>query len=423
MIGKEIHDLAKELFPLNRSITGDGVRQTLKILKDIVPELSINEVNSGTKVFDWVVPEEWRVNEAYIIDPEGNKICDYKQNNLHLLGYSISVNEVLTLEELNKNLYSIPDLPNAIPYMTSYYSKNWGFCIADNEKVALKEGNYHVFIDAEHFKGSLTYGEIILEGRTDEEIFLSTYICHPSMANNELSGPTVTIFLAKWLKSLKERRHTYRIIFVPETIGSITYLSKNIERMKKNIVAGFNINCVGDDRTYSFMPSRNGNTLADNVARHVLKHTFPDYIEYDWGKRGSDERQYCAPGVDLPVTSIYRSKDGAYPEYHTSLDDLENVVTPEGLQGGYEITRLCLELLENNYYPEVTCYGEPNLGSRGLYPSLSSRGIEREVWLLLDFITWSDGKLSLFEIADKCKVPVWEIYEISKKLIKNGLIR
>ena len=423
MIGQDIHDLAKKLFPLNRSITGDGVRQTLKVLKDIVPELSINEVKSGTKVFDWVVPEEWKVNEAYIIDPDGNKICDFKKNNLHLLGYSISIDKVLTLEELSKNLYSITDLPDAIPYMTSYYSKNWGFCIADNEKEALKDGNYRVVIDAEHFEGSLTYGEIILEGKTDEEIFLSTYICHPSMANNELSGPTVTIFLAKWLKSLKERKHTYRIIFIPETIGSITYLSRNIKEMKKNIVAGFNINCVGDDRTYSFMPSRNGNTLADNVARHVLKHTFPDYIEYDWGRRASDERQYCAPGVDLPVTSIYRSKDGAYPEYHTSLDDLENVVTPKGLQGGYEITRLCIELLENNYYPEVTCYGEPNLGSRGLYPLISDGGIEREVWLLLDFITWSDGKLSLFEVADKCKVPVWEIYEISKKLLKKGLIR
>lgn len=421
MIGKQIHDLAKLLYPLNRSITGEGVRQTLKILKEMVPELEIKEVQTGTKVFDWTVPKEWKVNEAFLIDPDGNKICDFEDNNLHLIGYSTAIRDKISLRELQSHLYSVEELPDAVPYVTSYYSDNWGFCIAQNQRDKLKEGEYEIVIDTEHFDGSLTYGEILLKGATKQEIFISTYICHPSMANNELSGPTVTIFLAQWLKNLN-RNYSYRIIFIPETIGSLTYLSINLDEMKKQIFAGFNINCVGDERTYSFMASKQGNTLSDRVARHVLKHVYPNYETYSWSKRGSDERQYCSPGIDLPVTSMYRSKDSTYPEYHTSLDDLENVVTPNGLQGGYEIHRLALELLEMNYYPKVQCLGEPNLGSRGLYPTVSDRNVVNQVSTILDFITWSDGSHSLLDIAEKCDLPAWELYDMSQKLKENGLI-
>lgn len=425
MIGKQIHELASYLFPLNRSITGDGVRQTLRSLKEIVPELEIREVKTGTKVFDWTVPKEWKVNEAFIIDPDGKKFCDFKDNNLHLIGYSAFFKNKISLDELQPNLYSLEELPEAIPYITSYYSDNWGFCISQKQRDKLKKGMYEVVIDTEHFEGSLTYGEILLEGKSKKEIFISTYVCHPSMANNELSGPTVTIFLAKWLKSL-DRNYSYRIIFIPETIGSLTYLSLNLAQMKEQIIAGFNINCVGDDRTYSFMASKKGDTLPDKVARHVLKHIYPAYETYDWSNRGSDERQYCSPGIDLPVTSIYRSKDSTYPEYHTSLDDLENVVTPEGLEGGYEVHRLALEILEKNYFPKVQCLGEPNLGSRGLYPTISDRNVtdtNNRVPTILDFITWSDGSHSLLDIADKCDLPIWELYDISKKLKDGGLIK
>ena len=291
------------------------------------------------------LPEEWHVNEAYIIDPEGKKICDFSKNNLHLVGYSSPFRGKMQLNDLQKYLHSLPDQPNAIPYITSYYERKWGFCLTQKQRDDLIEGQYEVMIDSKIFKGQLNYGELILPGKSEKEVFLSTYICHPSMANNELSGPTVLTFLAKWLSELKNRNYTFRLIFIPETIGSISYLSKNLEYLKK-VIAGFNISCVGDERSYSYLPSRNGNTISDKVAKHVLKWTDPNYKIYSWLDRGSDERQYCAPGVDLPIASILRTKYGEYPEYHTSLDNLDEVVTPKGLDGGYWILRRAIEALK-----------------------------------------------------------------------------
>ena len=422
MIGNKMHGLAEKLFPISRSLTGNGVRETLSILNEYIKDLVLFEVPSGTQVLDWVVPKEWSIVSGHILTPSGRKICDFNENNLHIVGYSIPVDDSISLVELDKHLYSLPDQPDAIPYVTSYYAERWGFCLTHKQRMLLEEGTYKVEIDSCLFDGHLTYGELIIKGDTDKEVLISTYVCHPSMANNELSGPVVVTYLAKWLQALQSRKYTYRIIFIPETIGSITYLSKNINQMKEKVIAGFNVSCVGDNRSYSYLPSRNEKTLSDKVAKHILKWTDSDYVTYSWSERGSDERQYCAPGVDLPIASIMRTKYGRYPEYHTSLDDLINVVTPDGLEGGYEVLRLSIEAIENNCYPQVTVLGEPQLGKRGLYPTISEKKSNSETRLLINLITWSDGNHSLLEIAEKCNVPIWELYQLIKKLQTHNLL-
>ncbi len=421
MIGIEIHNFARQLWKLNRSITGEGVRETLLKIADHLPELIVQSVPSDTKVFDWTVPKEWRVREAYIITPDGKKICDFSKNNLHLLGYSVPFEGSLKLNELKKQLYTLPEQPNAIPYVTSYYKKRWGFCLSQNEFDSLEEGNYKIKIDSELFNGKLNYGELIIPGKSQKEVFLSTYICHPSMANNELSGPTVLTFLAKWINNLKEKEYTYRIIFIPETIGSITYLSINHKEMKKNIFAGFNVSCIGDERAYSYLPSRNGKTISDEVAKHVLNWIDPNFKKYTWLDRGSDERQYCAPGIDLPIASILRTKWLEYPEYHTSLDNLEDVVTPKGLDGGYWALRKSLELIERNKKFKVTVLGEPQMSKRNLYPTLSTKNINNKKHMM-DLISMCDGNTSLLKIANTLNVPAWDLYEIVDKLKYYNLI-
>jgi len=420
-LGQEMLDFAKSLFPICRSITGDGVRKTLKQIKDIIPEMEINEVPSGTRVFDWTIPKEWNINDAYIIDPNGDKIVDFKNNNLHVVGYSVSVDQEISLEELQNHLYSLPDQKNAIPYITSYYQERWGFCLTENQRKQLENGIYKVKIDSTLKEGNLTYGEVILPGETKQEIFISTYICHPSMANNELSGPVVTAFLLKWLKTLGKRKYTYRVIFIPETIGSITYLSQHLDEMKRNIFAGFNVTCIGDDRAYSFLPSRNENTISDRVAKHVLGHVAPDYVTYSFLDRGSDERQYNSPGVDLPIASIMRTKYGQYPEYHTSLDNFD-VVTSIGLFGGYEAIRKALDILENNEKLKATVYCEPQLGKRGLYPTLSTKKANSNVKDMMNLIAYCDGDNDLLSIAEIIKVPAWELFPVVEQLKSHDLL-
>ena len=427
MIGDEIHQFAKRLWPLNRSITGDGVRKTLRQIQTHLPELHMVEVKSGTTVLDWVVPKEWKIRDAFIETPSGERICKFKNNNLHVVGYSVPVDRYMSLDELQEYLYSLPEQPDAIPYVTSYYEERFGFCISDHQRKTLQEGQYRVVIDSELFDGSLTYGELVIPGSNDDEVFISTYICHPSMANNELSGPTVTTYLGRWLKSLRQRRFTYRIVFIPETIGSITYLSKNLKHLKEKVICGFNVSCIGDERSYSYLPTRkavegDGTTLADNIAQHVLRYTDENFMKYSWDDRGSDERQYCAPHVNLPVVSIMRTKYGEYPEYHTSLDNLEDVVTPKGLEGGYTVMIRALQAVEAHYYPIATVIGEPQLGKRGLYPNLSTRESGRQVHTMMNLLTWSDGKNSLIEIADICNVPIWDLMPIVKTLTDHKLL-
>jgi len=418
-IGKEMYDWATDLFPINRSLTGDGVRQTLQYIKNIVPELEVNEVPSGAKCFDWKIPQEWNCNDGYIIDPDGNKICDFKTNNLHIVGYSTPIDSEIELEELIEHLYYLEEQPTAIPYITSYYSPRWGFCLSFNEFQKLKKGTYKVKINSELKDGNLTYGEIKLKGESEKEIFLSTYVCHPSMANNELSGPVVTTALVNFIKSLEGRKYSYRIVFIPETIGSITYISRNIDDMKKNIIAGFNITTIGDDRSYSYIPTRYGNTLSDKVSKHVLQDI--DYVEYSFLDRGSDERQYCSPGVDLPIATICRTKYGVYPEYHTSLDDL-TVISPSGLYGGYEKIKKAIELLEKNNYYKVNVLCEPQLGKRGLYPTISTKTSTDIVRTMMDFIAYADGNNDLIDIANIIGVQAGELFDIVDKMKAAKLI-
>ena len=418
-IEQEMYDWAVDLFPINRSLTGDGVRKTLNYIKDIIPEMNIFEVPSGTKCFDWIIPKEWNCDDGYIIDPDGNKICDFKNNNLHVVGYSTPIDKEINYEELVEHLYHIEDQPTAIPYITSYYSERWGFCLSFNAFQKLKKGTYKVKISSELKDGNLTYGEVKLKGESEKEIFLSTYVCHPSMANNELSGPVVTTALVNFVKLIKNRKYSYRIVFIPETIGSITYISRNIDEMKKNIIAGFNISCIGDDRSYSYLSTRYGNTLSDKVSKHILKNI--DYVEYSFLDRGSDERQYCSPGVDLPIATICRTKYGAYPEYHTSLDDL-TVISPNGLYGGYDKLKKAIELLENNNYYKVNVLCEPQLGKRGLYPTISTKTSGAIVKNMMNFIAYADGNNDLIDIANIIGVQAEELFEIVEKMKKAELI-
>jgi len=416
-----IYEWANDLFYINRSLTGEGVRETLLYLKNILPDLFIHEVPSGTKAFDWTVPDEWTIRDAYIADEDGNHIVDFRTNNLHVVGYSEPVDCWLDRDQLEQYLHSLPDQLEAIPYVTSYYRRQWGFCLTHRQRLSLPPGNYHVVIDSDLKPGVLNYAELILPGETQEEVLLSTYICHPSMANNELSGPVVTTALALWLQSLKRRRYTYRIVFIPETIGSVVYLSQNIDQMKRWVKAGFNITCIGDDRCYSYLPSRNGSTLSDQAAIHVLKHTAPGFKSYSWLDRGSDERQYCAPGVDLPIATIMRSKYGEYPEYHTSLDNF-NLVTPSGLEGGFKAIRRAIEILEQNLYLKTTVICEPQLGRRDLYPTLSTKTSGEQVKVMMNLISYCDGSLTLLEIADLIKEPFWDLMPIVEKLVIHGLL-
>ena len=418
--GQRLHQLAKRLFPINRSITGDGVRQTLAILGEQLPGLQVHEVSSGTQVLDWTVPDEWNVRAAYLEDSSGQRVVDFTSCNVHLVGYSVPVDVRLPLSELQSHLHSDPEHQDAIPYVTSYYHRTWGFCLTARQRDALVDGEYHAVVDATLEPGSLTYGELVIPGELDSEVLISTYICHPSLANNELSGPMVAVGLAQWLQSLPARRYTYRFVFAPETIGAITYIARNLDHLRSHVVAAINLTCIGDDGDYSYMASRLGNTAIDRIARRVVR-TREQAVEYSYLDRGSDERQYGMPGVDVPMISLMRTKYGVYPEYHTHLDDL-TVVTPTGLQGGLDLVRDCVIELEQADYYRSTVLAEPQLGRRGLYHTMHARTVADEILLRTHVLAYADGEHSVADMAEIFEVSTEDVQVLVDELVEHGLL-
>lgn len=421
-IEQEIDALLKRLFPICRSITGEGVRETLSALQKYAP-MQIREVPTGTKVFDWTVPKEWNIRDAYIKDPSGKKIVDFKRNNLHVVGYSTPVSARMKLSELKKRLYSLPAQPSRIPYRTSYYNPDWGFCIADQELKALKDGAYEVVIDSTLEKGSLTYGELLIPGKTKDEVLISTYMCHPSMANDNLSGVILTTLLARELmKKKRELRYSYRFLFVPETIGAITWLAKNRAGVKR-IKHGLVVTCVGDAGAFTYKKTRAGDSEVDAAAAYILSHSARPHRIIDFFPSGADERQYSSPGFDLPVGSLMRSMYDTFSEYHTSGDNLD-FVNARYIRESLELYLRLISLIEHNEtFINKNPYGEPQLGKRGLYsllgaqksPDVSERALQ---WVL----NFSDGAHSLLDIAERSGIDFETILTTSKALRAHKLL-
>ena len=427
---KKYFNLAKnKLFPICRSITGRGLVETLRLIKKEFPALKIKKIKSGTKVFDWIVPDEWNVSEAYVLDKYNKKIINFKKNNLHLVGYSTPINKVISKKELLKKIHFLKKQPNAIPYITSYNKRLWGFCASYNQYKNIKKkysdkDTFRVVIKSNLKKsGYLNYGELILKGKSKQEILISTYVCHPSMANNELSGPIVSMCLINYFNNLKNLKKTIRFLFVPETIGSIAYLSRNLKYLKENVIGGYNLSCIGDDRQHSCMFSQYQNSISDKSLRDAYRNlNIKNYKVYSFLKRGSDERQYNYPGVNLPISSIFRSKYGTYPEYHTSLDNFD-LVTLKGISGGYKVAKEAMKIILRNIYPKSKTICEPQLGKRGLYKiNLQKKDIDNLTKSYLDFAAYSDGTNSIKDISKIIGVNLRNANKIYSTLIKNKII-
>ncbi len=419
---KEMERIFDRLWPLNRSITGPDFRKSLDILAEIMPTERLR-FESGQQVFDWIVPPEWRVREAYFIDPTGKRHADVKVNNLHLVGYSVPFQGTMSLEELLPHLYTLPHLPDAIPYITSYYKPRWGFCLSENEKKQLPPGQYKVHVETELVQGHLELGEAVLPGETDEEILITAYLCHPSMANNELSGPLVASFLYQRLQALPRRRFTYRFLLSAETIGTISYLSVRGEHLKKKVHAGYVLNCIGTAKPFVYKLSRDEKTPADRAALQVLRTKEPFHtVRFDPGS-GSDERHFCSPGFNLPMGSVMRSVYWDYPEYHTSLDN-KSFISFEALRESVDTLFEMTQALEHNLtWRNLMPYGEPRLDRRGLYPNLVSNAVlEERVKAILWILNFSDGQHDLLSISERSGLRMEALIPCIPLLLKAGLI-
>lgn len=417
--GAAMHALIEDLYPICRSITGDGFRASLRRLSDLIP-IEISEVPTGTKVLDWTVPREWNIRDAWVADSAGQRVVDFRASSLHVVSYSVPVRARMSLEELRPHLHTLPDQPDLIPYRTTYYSEDWGFCLSQRALDALADGEYEVCIDSTLGPGSLTYGEHILPGATTDEILISVHSCHPSLANDNLSGMAVGAFLAK-VMSAATRKHTFRFLFIPGTIGSITWLAlhdADVARIRHGLV----LSCLGDSGNSTYKRSRRGNALVDRAAAHVLgsagPHTLLDFVPY-----GYDERQYCSPGFDLPIGCLTRTPNGQYPEYHTSADNVA-FVTPDALRDSLAKALAIVEILEHDApFVNLNPKGEPQLGRRGLYKNKGGTSPANFEMALLWVLNFSDGRHSLLDIAERAGLPFATIHSAARALIDAELLR
>ena len=417
--GRELHALAAELYPICRSITGDGIRQTLTRIGERIP-LRIFDVPTGTQVFDWTVPKEWNIRDAYVQTLRGTRVIDFHKSNLHVLNYSAPIKTRMTLSELKPHLFTIPDQPDRIPYRTSYYKEDWGFCLSHNQMLEMKEGDYEICIDSSLENGNLTYAECYLPGETADEVLISSHACHPSLANDNLSGLVVATFLAKLLSQLA-RRYSYRFLFIPGTIGAITWLAQNREAAKR-IRHGLVLTCIGDSGGFHYKRSRRGEAEIDRAAAYVLKYSAEPSEVLEFSPYGYDERQYCSPGFNLPVGCLMRSVWGTFPEYHTSADNLE-FIHPTKLAGSLRVCVEIVDVLENNRtYRNLNPYCEPQLGRRALYRSTGGEPIGGEINARLWVLNLSDGKHSLLDIAERSGIRFSVIYDAAQLLQQGGLL-
>jgi len=415
----ELHRFAAELYPICRSITGDGIHQTLDLIRKRIP-LQIREVATGTKVFDWIVPKEWNIREAYINGPAGNRVVDFRNHSLHVLNYSTPIRATMPLRELKSHLFTIPEHPDWIPYRTSYYRETWGFCLSHRQMLALPEGDYEVCIDSSLKDGRLLYGEYYLPGHSKDEVLISCHACHPSLANDNLSGLTVVTFLAQFLSG-GDHHYSYRFLFVPGTIGAITWLARNHE-IAGRIRHGLVLTCIGDASGFHYKKSRRGNAEIDRAAANVLRHSGESSQILEFSPDGYDERQYCSPGFNLPVGCLMRSVWGTFAEYHSSADNLD-FIHPIQLANSLRACVGILDVLENNRrYRNLNPFCEPQLGRRNLYHSVGGHSIGSEISARLWVLNLSDGEHSLLDIAERSSLPFSAISDAADLLSQGGLL-
>jgi aminopeptidase-like protein len=412
--------VVRDLYPICRSITGDGVRETLRVLAREVP-LEVHEVPSGSKVLDWVVPAEWNIRDAYVKDGNGERVIDFRETNLHVVNYSVPVAERMTLDELRPHLHTLPDRPDLVPYRTSYYAPSWGFCLSQNQLDALADGEYEVCIDSTLAPGSLTYGELVVPGTTDDEILISTHVCHPSLCDDNLSGIAVSVLLARQLIAGPPPRHTFRFVYAPGTIGAITWLARNRERVTR-VVAGLTLTCLGDDFPFTYKRTLAGDTPIDRAAAHVLAASGREYDIVDFFPYGYDERQYNSPGFRVAVGSLMRGRNGEFPEYHTSADNLD-FVSGERMADSFQLLSSILGVLDRNgTYLSLEPFGEPQLGSRGLYGALGGTAIPDAQLAMLWVLNLSDGSHTLLDIAERAGMTFDSIAATARVLEEHGLL-
>jgi aminopeptidase-like protein len=420
-VGPEMYALLSELYPICRSITGDGVRKTLAILGRHVP-LQVHEVPSGTAVLDWIVPKEWNIRDAWIADATGKRVVDFRASNLHVVNYSVPVRARMTLKELRPHLHTLPDRPDLVPYRTSYYDETWGFCLSQRQLEGLADGDYDVCIDSTLEPGSLTYGELVLPGASDETILVSTHVCHPSLCDDNLTGQAVSVFLARALAAAGRLRYTMRFLYAPGTIGAITWLARNRDQASR-VRHGFTLTCLGDGHPFTYKKTVQGSSEVDRAAAQVLGSSRLPHQIIDFFPYGYDERQFNSPGFRLPVGSLMRGRHGQFPEYHTSADNL-TFVSPERMSESLRIVRGIVDVLQGNgKYVNLEPFGEPQLGRRGLYRALGGTDIPDLQLAMLWVLNLSDGQHSLLDVAERSGIDFRAVRVAADALLEHGLLR